>query len=246
MTASKRTTPVTCGFLTFVGCRARPAGGMPAWGSVAALNLNTSICPLGIALDRNGLINAFLIMNLQDLIPIGCLASRNLLVWALRAASCGLFGVVHFGALVYGGRYALHARFELQGQVAGVVPRQGEVAAVEPQAVLGGRFPHVAQLALPRARVLRRARAESPDLPDLVGHVLADDAGGQLIHGAVARRVDDEVGREPGAVTEDHLVLGQLGHLSLGQLDVAVGDGVAGTDVDVVAGTAAQVLEEQA
>jgi len=49
---------------------------MPAWGSVAALNLNTSICPLGIALDRNGLINAFLIMNLQDLIPIGCLASR--------------------------------------------------------------------------------------------------------------------------------------------------------------------------
>src|SRR5579871_5388535 len=61
-----------------------------------------------------------------------------------------LFGVVHLGALVDGCRDALHARFELQGQVVRVVARQGEVAAVEPQALLSRRLPHVAQLALPR------------------------------------------------------------------------------------------------
>ena len=43
-----------------------------------------------------------------------------------------LSGVVHLGALVDRRRDALHARLELQGQVVGVVARQGEVAAVEP------------------------------------------------------------------------------------------------------------------
>jgi hypothetical protein len=49
---------------------------------------------------------------------------------------------------------ALQPRLELERQELRIVPRLVQVAAVEPQPGLLRWLPHVAQLALPRARVL--------------------------------------------------------------------------------------------
>ena len=67
---------------------------------------------------------------------------------------------------------AFHARLQLQRQKLGVVAGLVQVAAVEPKPLLLGRLPHVALLAFPRAGVLGRVRAQSPDLADLVGDLL--------------------------------------------------------------------------
>src|SRR6478735_2474310 len=119
---------------------------------------------------------------------------------------------------------ALHPGLELHREVAGVVPRLVQVAPVEPQVVLSRGLPHVAQLALPGARVLRRVGAEPPALADRVGDVLADEPGGPAVHRAVARRVDDGVGLELRAVGEDDSVLGQVVDLPADEPDRALRD----------------------
>src|SRR3954447_14844201 len=118
---------------------------------------------------------------------------------------------------------ALHARLELQRQVERVVARLVQVAAVEPQRLLPRRLPHVALLALPRARVLLGVRTEAPDLADLVGDLLGDEVGGVAVHRRVPGGVDDEVGGKLGAVLHHHGVLGQPLDLTHLELDVAVG-----------------------
>src|SRR6478752_7481552 len=136
---------------------------------------------------------------------------------------------------------ALHPGLELHREVAGVVSRLVQVAPVEPQVVLSCGLPHVAQLALPGARVFRRVGAEPPALADRVGDVLADEPGGPAVHRAVARRVDDGVGLELRAVGEDDSVLGEVVDLPADEPDRALRDELGGADVDVVAGAATQV-----
>src|SRR5690242_17864549 len=64
-------------------------------------------------------------------------------------------------------RDPLHSRFELKGEIQRVVTRLVQVAAVKPQPILLGWFPHVAQLAFPRPRVFGRAGTQAPAPSDL-------------------------------------------------------------------------------
>src|SRR3954447_22467931 len=137
--------------------------------------------------------------------------------WRIRSGK-----VVDLLEAVDGRVDALHARLELQREVERVVARLVQVAAVEPQRLLAGRLPHVALLALPRARVLLGVRAQSPYLADLVGDLLGDQIGGVAVHRGVAGRVDDEVGGQLGAVLHHHRVLGEVVDLAVDQLDRAV------------------------
>src|SRR4051812_35363519 len=93
--------------------------------------------------------------------------------------------VVHLLQPVHRRRDPLVASLQLQREVQRVVPRLVQVAAVEPQRLLPGGLPHVALLALPRAGVLDGVRAQSPDLADGVGDVLADEVGGPAVHRAL-------------------------------------------------------------
>ena len=106
------------------------------------------------------------------------------------------------------------------------MPGLVQVAAVEPEGLLLGRLPHVALFALPWPRVFRGVRAEAPYLAHLVGDLLGDEVGGPAVHRPIARRVDDEVGRQFGAVIEHDGVLGQVVDLPLREFHVAVGDQV--------------------
>src|SRR5690349_19790533 len=65
-------------------------------------------------------------------------------------------------------RNALQPGLELQREVAGIVPRLGQVAAMEPQPGLLRGLPHAAQFALPRAGVVGRVAAEAPHLAHAV------------------------------------------------------------------------------
>src|SRR6266403_4023768 len=117
---------------------------------------------------------------------------------------------------------------------------------MEPQRYLVRRFPHIAQLALPRPGVLARIRAETPALADLVGHLLADELRGPAVHRTVAGGEDDQVGRQFAAIAEDNRVfLDAFDADPALELDLAVGHEVARADVDVVARAATQVLEKQ-
>src|SRR6476469_9146124 len=62
--------------------------------------------------------------------------------------------MIHFAHPIHRRRYALQARLELESEELRVVPRLMQVPAVEPQRLLLGWLPHIAQLAFPRARVL--------------------------------------------------------------------------------------------
>ena len=116
---------------------------------------------------------------------------------------------------------------------------------MHPEVVDLGGLPHVALLALPRPGVLGGVRAEAPHLAELVGGLLVDEVGDPAVHRVVARREDDDVGRQRRAVLEHHGVLGQVRDLAAHELDVAVRHQVGRADVDVVAGAAPQVLHEQ-
>jgi hypothetical protein len=105
------------------------------------------------------------------------------------------------------------------------------------------RLPHVALLALPGLRVLRRVGAETPDFADLVGDLLADEIGRPAVDRTVAGGIDHEVGGQLGPVIEHDAGLAQSLDLpAADEVDRAVDDEVAGADVDVVARAAAQVL----
>ncbi|MCY1220757.1 hypothetical protein D9M72_327850 [compost metagenome] len=122
-----------------------------------------------------------------------------------------------------------------------------QVAAVEPQLGHLRRLPHVAQLALPRTRVLRRVGAQAPALADLVGDLGRDQVGQPAVHRAVARGVHQQVGRQLGAVGErDRVCVHALDVHAALEVDAAVGHQLRGAHVDVVARAAPQVLHEQA
>ena len=129
-------------------------------------------------------------------------------------------------------------RLDLQRQHAAVVPTQREVAAEEPEARVARLAPHGAQLAL---------RVEPPDVLDAVRERVAKDGARLRAHVLVARREDDLVRRQLGAVGEPDRVRQHLGDLlALLDFDLAVDDELRGPDVDVVAPAALEVLHEQA
>ena len=143
------------------------------------------------------------------------------------------------------GLEALEARLQLQREELRVVPRLVEVAAVHPQVRHLRRLPHVALLALPRTGVLGGVGAEAPALAEPVGGLGVDEVGDPAVHRVVAGGEHDHVGRQLGAVVEHDGVLGQVRHLAVHELHVAVGHQLGGAHVDVVARAAAQVLHEQ-
>src|SRR6266702_3293433 len=142
-------------------------------------------------------------------------------------------------------RDALVACFQLQGKELRVMARLMQIAAVEPQAFLLRRLPHVALFAFPWAGVLGRVRAEPPDLADLVGRVPADEVGHKAVHRAVAGRMDDYIGGQFLAIVDPDAVRRDFLDLTCGQLDLAVDDEVRGADIDVIAGAAPQIFHEQ-
>ena len=121
-----------------------------------------------------------------------------------------------------------------------------QVAAMEPQPVLLGRFPHVALFTHPRTRVLGCIGPKAPALAHLVGHILADQIRRPAVHRPIARGIDDHIGRQMRAILQHHTIRHQLGHIAMGELDLAVDDQLAGAHVDVIARSAPQVLHEQA
>src|SRR6266702_120744 len=142
-------------------------------------------------------------------------------------------------------RDALVACLQLQGKELRVMARLMQIAAVEPQAFLLRRLPHVALFAFPWAGVLGRVRAEPPDLADLVGRVPADEVGHKAVHRAVAGRMDDYIGGQFLAIVDPDAVRRDFLDLTCGQLDLAVDDEVRGADIDVIAGAAPQIFHEQ-
>src|SRR5579872_6452638 len=128
-----------------------------------------------------------------------------------RWSSSNLRDVMHRRHAIDRRRDAFHARLQLQGQELRIVARLVEIAAVEPQRLLVGRLPHVAQLAFPRARILARIGAEAPAFPDLVGHLLADELSRPAVHRTIAGGEHDQVGRQFAAVAEgDRMLLDAL------------------------------------
>src|SRR5580692_6457445 len=111
-----------------------------------------------------------------------------------------------------------------------------QIAAMEPQAFLLRRLPHVALLDFPRAGVLGGVRAESPDLADLVGHFPADEVSNKAVHRTVAGGVDNDIGGQFLAILEPDAARRDFLDLTGDQLDLAIDDELRGANVDVVAG----------
>src|SRR6478735_169508 len=143
-------------------------------------------------------------------------------------------------------RQSFHPGLELQGKIVRIVPALVQVAAVDPQVLHVGGLPHVAQFPLPRPRILRRIRSEPPALADGVRHLGRDQISQPAVHRPIPRGVNNDVGIQLRSVGHHDGVAGDLADLAIGQLDPAVDDQLRGADVDVVAGAAPQVLQEQA
>ena len=107
------------------------------------------------------------------------------------------------------------------------------------------RFPHVALFTFPGTGILDRVRSKTPTLAQLVRLFLPHEVGHPAVHGIVAGGIDDHIGIEMCSVVQDHSGFVQCDHLPALELDLAVDDQLAGTDVDVIAGPAAQVFHEE-
>mmetsp|Transcript_23186 Transcript_23186/g.51502 ORF Transcript_23186/g.51502 Transcript_23186/m.51502 type:complete len:200 (+) Transcript_23186:135-734(+) len=141
--------------------------------------------------------------------------------------------------------HLLHARLQLQRQVARVVPGLVQVPPVEPQPLHLRGLPHIAQFALPRPRVLGGVRAQAPALAHPVCCLVRDQLARPAVHGAVACGVHDQVGCQLGAVREQHRVLADLLDGAALEPDGAVADELRGTHIDVVTRPPPEVLQEQ-
>src|SRR5919201_2966779 len=137
-------------------------------------------------------------------------------------------------------------RLELQREVQRVMAALHQVAAVEPQARLLRRLPHVAQLTFPRPRIVLGRRAEPPHRPDARGDFRRDELRRPFGHVAVAGGEDDEVGGKGPAVGERHGAIGNLFDAAALKPYAPVDDELRCTDVDVVARAAAQIDRVQA
>lgn len=101
-----------------------------------------------------------------------------------------------------------------------------EVARLEPEtwhASVAPRRRNLTLLVLP------------PDRVEPVGDVVRDETSDRLAHRRVACRTDNDVGGKLGAVGEENARLGEFGNLlALLDLDLAVDDELAASDVDIV------------
>src|SRR6187431_3639498 len=75
-----------------------------------------------------------------------------------------------------------HPRLDLQRDVQRVETALHQIAALEPQALLCGRFPHVAQLAFPGTGIPCSARAQAPAWADLALHFRRDQFAHPFAH----------------------------------------------------------------
>src|SRR5207245_904070 len=105
----------------------------------------------------------------------------------------------------------------------------------------------VAQLPLPRPRIIARVRAEAPALADLVGRLLADELFDPAVHRAIAGGEDDQVGGQFAAVGEDERALQNAFDADAAfELDAAVGDKIARANVDIETAATTQSHYRQA
>src|SRR3954470_4386075 len=82
-------------------------------------------------------------------------------------------------------RDALVARLQLQGEELRVMARLVQIAAVDPQALLLRRLPHIPLFAFPWAGVLGRIGAEPPNFTNFVGHLSTNEIGHKAVHRTV-------------------------------------------------------------
>mmetsp|Transcript_69328 Transcript_69328/g.225892 ORF Transcript_69328/g.225892 Transcript_69328/m.225892 type:complete len:274 (-) Transcript_69328:1165-1986(-) len=125
---------------------------------------------------------------------------------------------------------------QLQSQVQGVEAAEGDVSALEPQARLSRRLPHIPQLALPRPLVSSNATAQTPARADGLRNLRRDQPLDQLRHVLVARRQHQDVAWQLMPVVQDDRSRLHLGDGSAAlQLNFAIGDQLRGADIEVIA-----------
>src|SRR6266404_2687048 len=108
------------------------------------------------------------------------------------------------------------ARLDLQGEVARIDAALGQASRGEPEPVLGGRCPHVTQLAL---------HVESPNRADTVGHAVAEIGAHHLLLVLVSRRQHDQIGGHDTAVVQQRTFRDEAADPIVGQqTDLAVDD----------------------
>jgi hypothetical protein len=113
---------------------------------------------------------------------------------------------------------------------------------VKPKCFLRCRFPHVAQLALPRAGVLRRARADAPAEPNLVSHLSRNEPRRPFIHWPIARCIHNEIGRKLLAIHKSDGRFRKMSDFRGGlQFDAAVHKELGSSDIDVIARAPTQI-----
>mmetsp|Transcript_42755 Transcript_42755/g.129943 ORF Transcript_42755/g.129943 Transcript_42755/m.129943 type:complete len:209 (-) Transcript_42755:1362-1988(-) len=88
------------------------------------------------------------------------------------------------------------SRRELEGQKSRIMPTLGEIPSLKPQAVHGGRFPHVAQFSLPRTGIAVRPQTETPRPSDAGGDVRSAQVRHESIGRIESRGVHHEIGVE--------------------------------------------------
>ena len=113
------------------------------------------------------------------------------------------------------------------------MPRLVKVAAMEPQRILLGRFPHVAQFAFPRARVFGGIRAKPPTLANLICHFLRDKPRRPAIHRAIAGGEHNQIGRQLRAIGQNQRIFGEVICLARRQFDLAIRDQLGRANVNV-------------
>lgn len=118
---------------------------------------------------------------------------------------------------------------------------------MEPQRLDGGGFPHVAQFALPRARIAAYPRPEAPARAHRIGRLPRDDARDGLVHRLIARAGHDHIGRHEAAILEPQPArLDPRDPGARDDADLARGNQFRGADIDVIARSRAQGLHHQA
>src|SRR6266849_2327866 len=139
-----------------------------------------------------------------------------------RMGVAALTRVVNFLESVDGCRDSLHSRFELKSQKLRVVSRLAQIAAMKPERLLLGGFPHVAQFPLPRSGVIGGVRPETPTLTNFRCNLWRDQIRSPSIHRAVTGGVDDQIGGQSLAVTQHYSLLRQPHYIHAGlELDVS-------------------------
>src|SRR5437762_2923601 len=106
---------------------------------------------------------------------------------------------------------------------------------MEPKPLLLRRRPHIALLAFPWGPGLWSYSSLAPDFAYLVGNFPGDQVRGPAVHRTIAGGVNNEIGRQLGAVAQDDGMFREFFDIDAAlQLNAAIGYQFRSTDVDVV------------